>query len=228
MEITRYKSNIIKKEYLNSDTILLQLEKPKNYDFKPGQFLQTIFPEGKRSYSIFSKPSDKTLNLCIKLFAGGLASEIFKRIEVGEKITISETMGHFIITEEDVERTYCATGSGLAPIVSMIKTALEDYGHQSRMYLIFGLRHEENIFYQEEIEKLAKKYDNFHFDITLSQPNENWQGMSGRITAHLPEKVLNKKNNHFYLCGSPEMVKDVRKLLIENGVEVKNIKFEIF
>ena len=52
--------------------------------------------------------------------------------------------------------------------------------------------------------------------------------MSGRITAHLPEKVLNKKNNHFYLCGSPEMVKDVRKLLIENGMEVKNIKFEIF
>jgi len=228
MEINKYKSSIIKKENLNSDTIYLQLKKPENYDFLPGQFLQTFFEDVKRSYSIFSKPSSETLDLCIKCLEGGKASEIFKNISVGEEITISSPMGHFIITEEDIERTYIATGSGLAPVVSMIKTSLEDYGHKSKIYLLFGLRHEENIFYKTELEELSAQYPNFSFDITLSRPSENWKGNSGRVSVYLPEKIVTRKNNHFFLCGSPEMVKYVRKLLIENDVDMKKIKFEIF
>lgn len=204
------------------------MEKPVGYQFLPGQFLQIIFGDIKRSYSIFSKPTDKTIDLCIKLFEGGQASEIFRNIKVGEKIIISKSLGHFIIDENDIERTYVATGSGLAPIISMLRTALEEYGHKSKMYLLFGLRHKENIFYQTELEELASKYPNFTFNITLSQPTENWSGVSGRVSVHLPKKIITRKNNLFYLCGSPEMVKDVRNLLIEHKVEVKNIKFEIF
>lgn len=228
MEILRYKAKVSKKEYFNSDTIYLQIERPIEYHFLPGQFFQIFFENIKRSYSIFSKPSEKTIDLCIKLLEGGQASEIFKNIEENHEIEISEAMGHFIINENDVERTYVATGSGLAPIVSMIKTSLEDYNHKSNIYLLFGLRHEENIFYQKELEELADKYPNFSFDLTLSRPNESWIGMNGRVSTHLPEKIIDRKNNHFYLCGSPEMVKDVRRLLIDSKIEMKNIKFEIF
>jgi len=228
MEITRYKSSIIKKENMNSDTIYLQLKKPENYNFKPGQFLQIFFEKIKRSYSIFSKPSDKTVDLCIKCLEGGQASEIFKNITVGEEITISNPMGHFIINEDDIERTYVATGSGIAPIVSMLRTSLEDYEHKSKIYLLFGIRYEEDIFYIKELEELSNKYTNFSFDFTLSRPSENWKGNSGRVSAHLPSKITDKKNNQFYLCGSPDMVKDIRKLLIDSDIDMKNIKFEIF
>ena len=105
---------------------------------------------------------------------------------------------------------------------------LEDYKHKSKIYLLFGLRYIENIFYQKELEALANKYPNFSFDITLSRPTTNWNGMNGRVSVGLTEKIINKKNNLFYLCGSPEMVKDVRKILIDNKIDTKNIKFEIF
>jgi CDP-4-dehydro-6-deoxyglucose reductase len=228
MEILKYKAKVSKKEYFNGDTIYLKIDRPTKYHFLPGQFLQIFFENIKRSYSIFSKPSEKTIDLCIKLLEGGQASELFKNIEENDEIEISEAMGHFIINEDDVERTYVATGSGLAPIVSMIKTSLEDYHHKSKIYLLFGLRHEENIFYQKELETLTSKYPNFSFDITLSQPKEDAKNLSGRVTAHIPSKVSERKHNYFYLCGSPDMVKDVRRLLIDNDVDVKNIKFEIF
>ena len=223
-----YKTTILKKDYLNTDNIYFQLEKPAGYEFKAGQFLQTIFGKLKRSYSIFSKPSEPTLDLCVKILEGGQASEIFKKIEVGEKLEITEATGHFIITEEDIDRSYVATGTGLAPIASMIRTSLEDFGHKSKIYLLFGVRHEEDIFYIEELKELSKNHENFSFELTLSRPSENWKGNSGRVSAHLPEKIIDRKNNHFYLCGSPEMVKDVSKLLSDDGVDMKNIKFEIF
>lgn len=228
MKITPYQSKILKKNYLNKDIIYFQIERPTNYTFAPGQFLQTIFTDVKRSYSIFSKPSEKTLDLCIEILEDGIASKIFKDIEVGEEIIISQPMGFFTIDEQDTERTYIATGTGFAPIYTMIKTALEDYKHKSSIYLIFGLRFEENLFYQKELEELAKKYPNFGFDITLSKPGETWYGMNGRVSAHIEEKILPRKESSMYICGNPEMVKDVRKLLIDNGVGVRNIKFEVF
>ena len=228
MKISSYQSKIIKKEYLNSDILHLKLLKPDGYIFLPGQFLQTIFNDVRRSYSIFSKPSDKTIDLCIKLLSVGVASEVFKNIEIGEEITISQPMGHFTILEDDIERTYIATGSGLAPIISMIRTSLEDYGHKSKIYLLFGLRYIENIFYQKELEEIVNKYPNFSFDITLSRPATSWIGKNGRVSVNLAEKIIDKKNNLFYLCGSPEMVKDVRKILIDDKIDTKNIKFEIF
>ena len=228
MAINTYQTNIIKKENLNIDTLYFQLKKPANYDFKPGQFLQIFFENLKRSYSIFSKPSDQTIDLCIKCLVGGEASEIFKNITVGENINISDPMGHFIINEDDIERTYVATGSGIAPIVSMLRTSLEDYEHKSKIYLLFGIRYEEDIFYIKELEELSNTYKNFSFDFTLSRPSENWKGNIGRVSTHLPSKITDKKNNQFYLCGSPDMVKDIRKLLIDSDVDMKNIKFEIF
>jgi len=228
MNITSYQSQILEKKYLNKDTVCLKLQKPENYSFLPGQFLQIFFIDIKRSYSIFSKPSDETIDLCIKCLEGGKASEIIKNITVEEKITISDPMGHFIINEDDIERTYVATGSGIAPIVSMLRTSLEDYRHKSKIYLLFGIRYEEDIFYIKELEKLSNTYKNFSFDFTLSRPSENWKGNSGRVSAHLPSKITDKKNNQFYLCGSPDMVKDIRKLLIDSDIDMKNIKFEIF
>jgi NAD(P)H-flavin reductase len=92
--------------------------------------------------------------------------------------------------------------------------------------LVFGLRNEQDIFWDTEFTELTNKFNLFNYTLTLSQPSSAWQGKKGRVTEYV-ESLL-AENARYYICGSVEMVKDVRKLLVDAGVNTKSIHFEIY
>jgi ferredoxin-NADP reductase len=232
-------SQVIEKTMLNENVVELRLAKPEGFSYVAGQFIQLVVskneplvvsPTGtepviRRSYSISSTPNDPYIELCIKYVPGGVGSTYVAQLSVGDSIQFLGPNGRFIARNPPESLSCIATGVGLAPIMGLVTDELQHKKNTAPIELIFGVRQESDIFWLERLETLARDYANFSYTLTLSQPTPTWQSVRGRVTAHLPTEVAHKK---FYLCGSQEMVKDVRTLLVSQGVEAKDIHFEIF
>lgn len=223
-----YITKLLSKKELAHHMVELTLEKPSDFDFLSGQFLQIMVPNGEkqtpRAYSICSTPKDEHIVLCIKLHDDGLASNYLRNMPDGSDMTIKGPAGHFTLSE-DVPLLCVATGTGIAPVISLIRDHLEHKKTEKQIHLIFGVRSQQDLFWQKRFQKLADTYTNFKYDITLSRPEDGWDGLNGRVTAHIPHIDA---STHAYLCGSAEMVQEVRKMLLNKDVEAGRIHFEIF
>jgi ferredoxin-NADP reductase len=149
-------------------------------------------------------------------------------LEIGESAVVQGPEGHFVCKDEHAKhKIFIATGTGLAPIMSMVPDQLRTGGEGAQVHVLFGVRNEADLFWIDRFDRLQKLYPYFSHQITLSQPDQptGWQGLTGRVTTHVPHHHLEAE---YYLCGSLEMVKDVRKILVEKGVPMKQIHFEIF
>ncbi len=219
-----YKLKLIAKKEIAVSVIELRFEKPTDFKYLAGQFVQfQIQGNGAmvlRSYSISSPPSVDYLEFCIKVVAGGKGSEYLGKLQIGDVVFASQARGFFVCNENPLPKYFIATGVGLAPIIAMA----ENYRAGETIDLLFGVRNDEDLFWQERLEAAKLKNTKFNFRVTLSRGSEGWKGLKGRVTEYL----IIDKNGHYYLCGSMEMVKDVRNLLLKNGVNTKNVHFEIF
>ncbi len=220
------------KAVIARDVIEMRFAKPPNLVFRAGQFLQFHIPTETgvllRSYSIASPSAESYIDLCVKLLPEGRASQFFAKLQHGDVVKAQGPEGHFVCKEEHApHKIFIATGSGLAPMAAMIPDELTRRVPGGSVQLIFGVRSEADIFWAERWEKLAQTDSLFTYSITLSRPDQptGWQGLVGRVTEHVPHHHLEAE---YYLCGSLEMVKDVRKILVDKGVPTKQIHFEIF
>lgn len=216
----------IEKQTVARQIVILRFTKPTGFSFIPGQFVQVRVPEGDqfvlRSYSLSSTPNDPYLELCVKILPGGKASALFASLRVGETVAISAARGFFVVKPEHARRKiFIATGTGIAPVISMIEGSTEV---DQVATLVFGARNEEDLFWVERLEKIKQRQAHFEYTIALSQPSLSWPGKQGRVTAYLPIET----SGEYYLCGSADMVKDVRQVLLAQGVNTKSIHLEIF
>lgn len=227
--LKEYQVKIIEKKFVAQDMLNVRVERPFDFVFKAGQFVQWVVPDGGaialRSYSLASPPHTAYLEFCVKLLPSGKASAYINKLEVGDFLVFKGPLGYFVCKEDDrTPKVFIATGAGIAPIYSMICNELENRSDQ-QVHLLFGLRKEEDVFWVDRFEALQNNYSFFSFNLTLSQPTDNWNGSRGRVTEHIdgfPSEAS------FYLCGSVEMVKDVRVLLKNRGVVTTDLHVEIF
>jgi ferredoxin-NADP reductase len=202
----------------------------EHVDFLAGQFFMLEVPTGERkitrSYSVSSEPvADNTFSLCVKLIPEGLGSTLLKNLKPGDEASFMAPFGHFVIKDNAKDMVLVATGTGLAPYISMLPHLFKA-GVTKPITLYFGVRHEEDLFYVELLRTWEKEHSNFHAVITLSQPTESWTGDKGRVTEHL--SGLNFGNSTVYICGNGDMVKSVRDLLLDRGVAKEDICLEQF
>lgn len=199
-------------------------------DFSAGQFfmLEVPNPERKltRSYSVSSAPLHKEgFSLCVKLLPDGMGSEYLRAMKVGDTAGFMGSFGHFVLADSPKDIVMIATGTGLAPFMSMLPTLFEK-GHSGPITLYFGVRHEEDLFYVDTLRTWEAEQPNFKAVITLSQPSDGWTGEKGRVTEHLGD--LDMANSQVYICGNGDMVKSVKDLLDNKGMPKEDIHLEQF
>lgn len=206
------------------------LIEPKEIDFHPGQTVMLhVAPGINRSMSIASAPSQKSSILVAHdVSPMGPYSQWTVKAKVGDTMTFMAPLGAFVLDKESHhKKVFIATGSGIAPFRAMLIDYLS-HGGTDEIVLYWGLRHEEDIFWQEELTALTQKYSNFHFALTLSQPQVTWQGRRGRVGDHVFVDEKNLTSCDFYLCGSKEMIKDMEERLVAVGAPKEQIKKELF
>lgn len=228
-------AKLLQKEELTHDVYQFDFDfGGEPFPFKAGQFFILNVEDGQeppanRSYSIASPPSEsKHFSLCVKLIPGGRASEVLRALEPGAHLNFMAPFGHFVLKEEDEKAiVMVATGTGLAPFMSMLPE-LFARAYQRPITLYFGVRHEEDLFYMDQLNAWAKEHENFTFIPMLSRPSETWKGAQGRVTEHFLNHDLDPEKTRIYICGGGSMVKEVKKMAEDKGVPKDSIHFELF
>jgi NAD(P)H-flavin reductase len=153
--------------------------------------------------------------------------------EIDETARFHGPHGLFVLKPEVEDVILVATGTGVAPFRSMVQQlfGLDGSGQhrqsERRVWLVYGTRYPEDVYYQQEFEELAATQPNFHYIATLSRPPESWAGARGYVQEHVRQIVGERKDMHVYICGLNEMVSSVRTLLIEEcGWEKKRVIYE--
>jgi ring-1,2-phenylacetyl-CoA epoxidase subunit PaaE len=211
------------------------------YRFREGQTvtLRTHINEQeiRRSYSICSAPLDNELRIAVKAVAGGIFSNYANsQLKKGDQIDVLPPTGKFYTNlDPDTAKEYIAfaAGSGITPIISIIKTILATEP-QSRFTLIYGNRNRASIIFREQLEGLKNMYiDRFRLIHILSREKTDAIINQGRIDGEKCEtlgKSLLKWNqtDTFFLCGPADMIFSIRDFLEAKGVPSDAIHFELF
>lgn len=211
------------------------------FKFKQGQSLtlrKTLKgEEQRRSYSICSSPLDGELRIAVKKLEGGIFSVYAnEELKAGDYLDVMPPVGKFY-TELDPnqKKNYVAfaAGSGITPMLSIIKTTLLTEPLSS-FTLVFGNKTKNSIIFKEELEGLKDRYiDRFRMYHVLSQEKSDALINYGRVDKEkcnlLFSKVIDlKKCDEFFLCGPEGLIFSVRDYLQEHGVSEKHIHFELF
>jgi NAD(P)H-flavin reductase len=228
----KFAARVISKKRLTDKIYDLGIEliEPAEMEFKAGQFVGFITPSGKQKlYSITSSPNQKSkLTFCIDISPQGEGSKFVEELKLGDSFELKGPNGVFVINEDAPDSiTMIATGAGVAPFKAMLPDILEKDPNKN-LLLLFGNRTEKDVFYIEYFRNLERQYPNFKFLPTLSRPAGEWRGLEGRVTKYIDENPDAFKNSFCYICGSPEMVKDTRALLLRLGLDPKAVKLEVF
>jgi NAD(P)H-flavin reductase len=217
-----------KKKKLFDNIYEYQLMLPDSFDFNPGQFISVDVGRGiRRSYSILSA-ENRILKLVIDLSPGGPGSMFFKNIREGENIRFMGPLGRFSLSGTNKDKVFIATGTGLVPFVSMIKSLVKD-NFDGNIQLFFGTKYlgESESYYYLDYEE--KNSDNFSIYRCITREDfleENKFLFKGRVTEALPVKIKDLSNKEFYVCGVNEMIDDVMSVLISLGVDASQIYHE--
>lgn len=216
----------------NVKRYFITIDGVEKFDFLPGQFVMLDLPIQHefttRSYSIASAPKGNIIELCVVLKEDGQGTPyLFKNIVVGSTLKVSAPQGRFFLNE-NIETDVCliATGTGVAPLRSMLSHIFNQNIAHKNVYLVFGNRTEKDILYRSEFEELAKTHPEFTFIPTLSR--EEWGGEKGYVHPIYKKLFAATPPATFYICGWSSMVKEAKNSLKEMGYSRKQINFELY
>ena len=212
--------------------VTFELVEPNTIEFKAGQYISIQVDEAgtRRSYSIASRP-DVThgFELAIDVSPGGVGVQFLQSIALGTEVSILGPMGAFVIEDDPTEEAIVlvGTGSGIAPLRSMILDLLQVKQEKRPITLHWGLRYVDSLFWENELQDLVESFPNFHFHPVISKAVDGWTLCRGRVTDCLSMHQL-PANAGYYLCGGKPMIEGVAALLSEKGVAVEHIHHEKF
>lgn len=206
--------------------------------FKPGQYVQLEVPKyGKisdpefRAYSISSDATEHgKLELVItKVPEGAVTTYVHEYLKKDEDLTLYGPYGDFFLRDSDRGIVMIATGSGLAPMISILHQ-IEDNNIQRETMLFFGAKNPEDLYYMDELKGLENKLYNFKFFPTLSRvgDNDKWDGERGRVTNLIEKNIPENAAFDVYLCGAPPMIESCMTLLEQKGIPEDHIYFDKF
>ncbi len=208
------------------------------------QFKSVVKEDVMRAYSMANYPEEKgiiMLNVRIaspppnnpNVPPGKMSSFIFN-LKPGDKVFISGPYGEFFAKDTDNEMIFVGGGAGMAPLRSHVFDQLLRLDSKRKISYWYGARSLREMFYAEEFEELEKKYENFSWNVALSdpQPEDNWTGYTGFIHQVLFDNYLKDhpapEDCEYYMCGPPMMSLAVKKMLEDQGVEPENVLFDDF
>lgn len=228
MQTYQTKIKEVKLLTMHTCELVVELVDPPEINFMAGQYMQFKIGEILRSFSIIDIPDrNRTLKFCIGLYEHGVASDFLRKAKVGSDLEMQGPMGNFTVEDFGKNYFFVATGVGVAPFVSIIPDML-GRGYDKKLHLLFGVRHEEDVFFFDRFSHLHNLYPNFTFTPIVSRPKYHWPGEHGRVTTYIDIAYEYYRDYIFYISGAEAMVKDMRELLLKKGHSLDNIKLEIF
>lgn len=213
----------------------------ETFRFAPGQYLtfrtHMEDAEVRRSYSICVSPNEHELRVAVKKVQGGrFSTHANETLKAGDLLDVMPPMGKFSPRKSELtQKQYLAfaAGSGITPIMSIMRTVLEDEPN-STFTLIYGNRTRNTIIFREAIEGLKNKYmQRLSVYHVLSREMMDVPLFNGRIDAakcvEFCDTLIDISSiNEAFICGPEDMILSVRKKLVELGLPSEHVHIELF
>ncbi len=203
-KVENFTTELIGSRWLSKDSFEITLTKPKSFGYLPGQWIRLIHLGVERDYSLVSAPADPNLALCIRKVAGGMLSPDLSNAAVGSQFSFNGPHGYFTFRPSARPAIFVATGTGLAPFVSMARSKVTGF------ILLHGVKTASDIYYKSEFKSAVKQYLPC-VSVTDRVSNDHFHG---RVNDYLRNHLAPGQYD-FYLCGRREMIRDVTLLVDE-------------
>jgi ferredoxin-NADP reductase len=232
-------SKLVNRQEVAERTTAFHFEKPSNWKFKAGQFLdmtlidpsETDAEGNTRTFSIASAPHEDTL-----MVATRMRDTAFKRVlntmPLGSAVKLEGPSGDLTL-HNNVTQTavFLAGGIGITPFRSIVfRAAKEKLPH--RIFLFYSNRRPEDAAFLDELQALERENPNYRFVATMTEmvkSSQSWHGEVGAIDRELLLRYVEDAGSPiYYVAGPPEMVKGLHTMINAAGVDDDNIRAEEF
>lgn len=218
--------------YLNYNVVKVGISTEHLEKWTPGQFLNLINPEGiSRSYSIANIPAKEGyIELNIKLKDGGEMSRwIQEAATINLTVNIRGPFGKCYYLNPDqspYDIFLVGTGTGLAPLLAIAKTALSEH-HQGKITILHGGCHDDDMYYSKALRILELTYNNFHYIpcVLKSKGLYPEESIFDAAIRHLPSNVHNLQ---VFVCGPKETTNKIKTTLFIAGMPSTRIFSDAF
>lgn len=176
--------------------------------FRAGQYLRVMMPDGdSRNYSMANPPQQNDgVELHIRHVPGGKFSEtVLARLAPKDVLEVELPYGEFSLSESETPALLVATGTGFAPILSIIEDQARSGGTRA-LHLYWGGKRAVDLYMRDAVEKLAEKHDWLTFTPVVSEPDESWEGRSGFVHKAVLADYPDMTGMEVYACGAPVMI----------------------
>jgi ferredoxin-NADP reductase len=230
----KYLATVSGNKYLNKSVIRLdlKLKEPDTIDFLPGQFISIKVGEGTfRAYSVCSDAEIKDrLSLVIAVSHEGVGSCYVRGLKIDDQLEFIGPSGRYVLPETLTKNlVFISTGTGLAPQVAMLHR-LPSIKYRGNITLYQGFRNNEESMLIEELDSFTHKLKHFKYYLCLSKQdlenNTNPRILPGRVNINI--SLDQTKETQYFICGNPNMVKEVTELLLSIGIPQNAIFYEHF
>lgn len=210
----------------------VRFEKPDGFEFAPVQFcgLELATKEGSIEYpmSLACSPTRPYLEFGARV-SGSPWKAAFAGLQPGDVAEVDGAYGHFVL-DTNAPAVLVAGGIGITPLKGMAEYAA-DRQLPTEIRLVYSSRDESEFAYRSELEELARQNPRFTIYPTLTRvaADSPWSGRRGRIDSTLLSEVSRGLSQPvYYVCGTPNMVRDTHGQLRGLGVSPDRIRFEVF
>lgn len=242
LKMQNHQTRLLYKQQLTNDVFLFrfQLIEPLVLTFKAGQYMILLVSQmGKeplrRLYSIASSEKQvDSFEMIIKLVEGGNGSDYLKKLQIGDEANFQGPAGQFGLKVNQNNKVFLATGTGIAPMMSMIEAVISRQLTVSTV-LLWGVATAKDVFFLDRLKQLKEDNFNFDFKVCLSREkdlstidtNDRQFFHLGHINSLIiPNPYL--LTTDYYICGRREMVEGLRMELEGLGVGKERVCFERF
>ena len=229
----RVTGRVVSQDKLTHDITRLRVQLDEALAYKAGQFADISIESlsgVSRSYS-FATPvqPDSQVSFFVRRVPGGVfSSAINDGNVVGQSVSVDGPVGDFWLRPSDAPILLVAGGSGLAPVLALLKEALA-HDVSRPVALLFGAREERDLYALDEIQEMARQWRGpFKFMPVLSAAaaDATWQGERGLVIDKIP--MVMAAGTHAYLCGPPPMIDSAVALLKLHGIPAEHIHADRF
>lgn len=229
----RVSAQVVEKTELRPDILRLRLRAQTPFLFRGGQFINLHHPDGSvRSYSIASASlGESYIELHVRIILGGRVSGwLATEVHVDDTVSISGPHGdcYYQCSTLDQPLLLIGTGTGLAPLLAVIKDALLN-GHRGNIHLFHGGRNADSLYMVKELQALTQEHANISYTPCVS---ENGSDDTRYATGSPADVALaaykDLKGVRVHLCGNPEMVKTCKRKAFLAGAALKEIHADPF
>jgi NAD(P)H-flavin reductase len=203
-EIKTFPTKLVHRRWLSKRTFEITFSKPSSYNIRPGQRIRIYYQTTERDYTPVSAPGDPEITFCIRKVDTGKFTPVLSTAQIGTRFDISKPDGYFTFKPSRRQPVFVATGTGIAPFCSMVRSGVTGFT------LLHGVDRPQELYYQSKLESVA--------DLYIPCISREYQSSSdhfhGRVTDYL-KKHLPPAKYDFYLCGHREMIREVTWLVDE-------------